>query len=104
MSLSTPLSESGGITLEDAIEDRSAQPDEQLIRMEKVVRIREAVEQLEVVDPRLPEIVRRRWGFGGEEPQTLQYIGDSMGVSRERIRQLEVVAKKRLAVLLVGEM
>jgi RNA polymerase primary sigma factor len=33
-------------------------------------------------------ILRRHYGFGGGEPQTLQQIGDSLGLTRERIRQL----------------
>lgn len=44
----------------------------------------------------LAQIVRRRFGLDGDEPETLIQIGDSMQLSRERIRQLE---KKALTVL-----
>jgi RNA polymerase primary sigma factor len=46
--------------------------------------------------PLLAQIVRRRFGLGGVEQETLIQIGDSMQLSRERIRQLE---KKALTVL-----
>ena len=46
--------------------------------------------------PLLIQIVRRRFGLGGIEPETLIQIGESMKLSRERIRQLE---KKALSIL-----
>ena len=48
----------------------------------------------------LPEnrvlVVRQRYGLDGEVPPTLQAIGEELGVSRERIRQLEKSAANRL--------
>ena len=41
-------------------------------------------------------IVRQRYGLGTDEPQTLQEIGDHLGVSRERVRQLEKQALTKL--------
>ena len=46
--------------------------------------------------PNLVQIVRRRFGLDGAEPETLLQIADSMNLSRERIRQLE---KKALSIL-----
>lgn len=46
-------------------------------------------------DQRLFEIVVRRYGLDGDIPDTLQAIGEKLGVSRERIRQLLVKAQKK---------
>ena len=48
------------------------------------------------MSPLLVQIVQRRFGLGGVEPETLIQIGESMQLSRERIRQLE---KKALSIL-----
>lgn len=49
-----------------------------------------------VLTPRERMIVRRRFGFGCEA-ETLESIGKSMGISRERVRQIEAVALRKLA-------
>ena len=67
--------------------------DEILSRREEGDQIGEAIERL---PPLLARILRRRFGLGGVESETLIQIGDSMKLSRERVRQLE---KKALAVL-----
>ncbi|MEY2497000.1 MAG: polymerase primary sigma factor [Verrucomicrobiota bacterium] len=51
---------------------------------------------LKELDDREKKIISQRFGFGGEERKTLQQIGDTLGVSRERIRQLENVALSKL--------
>lgn len=47
--------------------------------------------------PRLREVVERRFGLRGREPDTLEAIGRSFGVTRERVRQIEADALKHLA-------
>ena len=67
--------------------------DEILVRHQEDDRLIAAVARM----PRqLAQIVRRRFGLGGVEPEVLVQIGESMQLSRERIRQLE---KKALAIL-----
>jgi RNA polymerase sigma factor (sigma-70 family) len=51
---------------------------------------------LEVIDEREATILRLRYGLGGEEEHTLEQIGQSLSLSRERVRQLEARALKKL--------
>jgi RNA polymerase primary sigma factor len=67
--------------------------DEVLSRCEDDVRLTAAVTRLPA---QLAQIVRRRFGLDGYEPEILLQIGESMQLSRERIRQLE---KKALTLL-----
>ena len=56
-----------------------------------------AVRVLDRLTPREQHIVRRRFGLGGSgEEVTLREIGEELGLSRERIRQLQVQALKTL--------
>ena len=50
----------------------------------------------QVLNPREEQVVRLRFGIGGDEPWTLEQVGRSMSVTRERIRQIEVVALNKL--------
>ena len=52
-------------------------------------------EMLKALSPREESILRMRFGFGGD-PMTLESIGKVIGLSRERVRQIEERAKKKL--------
>jgi RNA polymerase sigma factor (sigma-70 family) len=59
--------------------------------------IPQKVEQaLSALDLRSREVLRRRFGLQGDPPQTLEEIGNSMSLSRERIRQIEREALRRM--------
>jgi RNA polymerase primary sigma factor len=49
------------------------------------------------LDKRLADVIVQRYGLDGSEPQTLEEIGQTLGVTRERIRQMEVKAMTALA-------
>jgi len=51
---------------------------------------------LGVLDERERKIVDARFGLGGEKPKTLEDVGQEFGVTRERIRQLQNIALKKL--------
>lgn len=53
-------------------------------------------EMLAELPPRQANILRLRYGLTGDNPQTFKEIGQKMGLSRERIRQLEKTALRRL--------
>ena len=71
-------------TFLDSIEDEDS-------NVEKVI-----IAKTLSLDPREAEIIIKRYGFDGGQPQTLEELGESMGVSRERVRQLENRALEKL--------
>jgi RNA polymerase primary sigma factor len=94
LSLSTAVGEEGTLELGDVLEQGSVPSAElELIRSSFEEQVRAMVSQL---DEKEREVIRLRFGLDGEEPRTLQEIGESLGLSRERIRQIESKAKEKL--------
>jgi RNA polymerase sigma factor (sigma-70 family) len=94
LSLEQMVGEENGITLQDTIADEEQpEPEEMLIRRDYEEFV------LDLVD-RLPDqerhVVQHRFGFAGRTCLTLAQIGRHLGVSRERIRQIEMQALTRL--------
>jgi len=94
VSLSTAVGDDGGLELGDTLEQESVPSAEvEMIRTSFERRIQGMVSGL---DEKEREVIRMRFGLDGEEPKTLQEIGEAMGLSRERIRQIESRAKEKL--------
>ena len=53
-------------------------------------------EVLETLTPREAEVLRLRFGLGEGTPQTLEEVGKAFNVTRERIRQIEAKALRKL--------
>lgn len=87
--------EADGLELGDLIEQATVPPvEEELIHQAGVARVREAIDEL---DEKEREVVTLRFGLDRDgEPRTLQEVGDALGLSRERIRQIESRAKEKL--------
>src|SRR5438105_1044810 len=95
VSLETPVGD-GDSLYSDLIEDGSmGQPESATAERLQSVELKQALEQLE---PRLRDVLERRFGLADSDsnPQTLEYIGRELGITRERVRQLETRALKEL--------
>lgn len=94
VSLDMLVGDEENTTLASLINDRSAaNPQDAILCAEKQ---RELEELLMVLTPREQEIMRKRLGFEDDSAQVLQEIGEKMHISRERVRQIEVQALKKL--------
>ncbi len=84
----------GQYTLCEVLEDKhSRKPDEDLSTHSDL----ESIERcLQGISARDAEILRMRYGLGGAGPMTLKEIGDKVNLSRERIRQIENEALRKL--------
>ena len=86
VSLGTPVGEEES-TLEDFIRDDSGwTPDEVAMRM---LTREDVIHALEDLPPRLRMVLALRFGFVDDRPRTLEEVGQELGVTRERVRQLE---------------
>jgi RNA polymerase primary sigma factor len=94
LSLQTPVGEEDEDVLGDFIED-TASPDPEIATSEAMVT-EELRNQISALPPREQEVLQLRYGLGGDEPMTLNEVGNRMGITRERARQLEAQAIDRL--------
>ncbi len=94
VSLSAAVGDGGNLELGDTLEQDTVPSVElELMRSSFERRIQSMVKDLEEKER---EVIKMRFGLDGEEPRTLQEIGESMRLSRERIRQIESRAKEKL--------
>jgi RNA polymerase primary sigma factor len=93
VSLETPVGD-GESLYSDLIEDETmGQPESATAERLQAVELKQALEGLE---PRLRDVLERRFGLTDATPQTLEHIGKELGITRERVRQLETRALKEL--------
>lgn len=98
ISLETPIGEDEDSQLQDFVEDpKTLSPEEYTARQNMAEIIRDLFKGL---TPREEKVVRMRFGIGETETYTLEEIGKEMGVTRERIRQIEAKAVLKLKKLL----
>jgi RNA polymerase primary sigma factor len=99
VSLETPVGD-GESLYGDLIEDvHSLAPHEQTAEH---ARGRELAGALEQLNPRMRRVVSLRFGLDGSAPQTLEEVGSELGITRERVRQLETRALRELRLAAPG--
>jgi RNA polymerase primary sigma factor len=99
VSLETPVGD-GESLYGDLIEDVHAlAPHEQSAEQARGREIAGALEQL---NPRMRRVLSLRFGLDGESPQTLEEVGTQLGITRERVRQLETRALRELRLAAPG--
>jgi RNA polymerase primary sigma factor len=93
VSLETPVGD-GESMYADLIEDvHSERPDESTSKKLSQTELAEALQRL---NPRMRRVLALRFGLDGEAPQTLEEVGTGLGITRERVRQLESRALREL--------
>ena len=94
----TESREDEGPALDDVLtDDRSKGPEIQLIEADDLDRIFERLDELE---DREATVIRMRFGLEPYSPMTLREVGENLGLTRERVRQLENQALQKLMTVL----
>ncbi len=93
-SLDMPCGSEGETTLGEFVEDETTeQPAEHALREVMITHLQEAIRGLK---PQYQRVLSLRYGLDGGTPRRLQEIGDEIGLTRERVRQIEQAAFKQL--------
>jgi len=95
-SLDAPVGEADDAVLGDFVAGDGPLPDEQV---EDSLRSQTLATALRSLPDRHRSVIVLRYGLDDAEPKTLEEIGRRLGLTRERVRQIEVEALKRLATL-----
>ncbi len=89
----TDQSEAGWSLGEMVMDERARTPDDELVEHDILTRVMEMMHEL---DPRESTVLKMRFGLHETEPHTLKEIGEQLGLTRERVRQIETEALKKL--------
>ena len=98
-SLDAPLSDDGGSISQLVSDDRAQTPYEELNDKQLQTEMEECLEHL---DARERDILKYRYGLGGVEAETLEQVGERFSITRERVRQIQNSAVKKLRSMMDG--
>jgi RNA polymerase primary sigma factor len=96
VSLETPVGDGESLYGELIEDTKTDAPDDQTAVRLRSTELAEALMQL---NPRMRHVVTRRFGLDGQPPQTLEEVGVGLGITRERVRQLESRALRQLRMV-----
>ncbi|MDH3280412.1 MAG: RNA polymerase sigma factor RpoS, partial [Gammaproteobacteria bacterium] len=97
-SIDAPIDSDPDRTLAEAIPDEKSADPADLLQSERVHKYID--EWLELLTEKQREVVERRFGLRGRDISTLEQVGSDVGVTRERVRQIQVEALARLRAVL----
>src|SRR5215471_13079040 len=90
----TDQAETGWSLDEMIMDDHSKTPDREMVEADDLHHV---LDLLEKMDKREATVLRMRFGLDDEEPKTLKEIGERLGLTRERVRQIESEALNKLS-------
>ncbi|MFC1757284.1 RNA polymerase sigma factor RpoD/SigA [Planctomycetota bacterium] len=90
----TDQSESGWSLGEMVMDERMKSPEDELLEHDILRHIRDMMDHM---DPREATVLKMRFGLDDMEPHTLKEIGEQLGLTRERVRQIETEALGKLS-------
>jgi RNA polymerase primary sigma factor len=90
----TDQSEAGWTLSDMVMDERQLTPEDALVESDSLSHV---MNMLETMDPREATVLRMRFGLDNNNPRTLKEIGEQLGLTRERVRQIETEALNRMA-------
>jgi RNA polymerase primary sigma factor len=93
-SLDAPIGDEDSNNFAEVVQDESADTPYEQLEEKTVTRMLQ--EMVKTLDPREATILRARFGLDGGPQKTLEEVGEKFGVTRERVRQIQNIALKKL--------
>ena len=100
-SVDVPMGRSGDKTVVETIADNAVSDPEELLEEDDMALALENL--LGQLTDKQQEVLARRFGLRNHDPQTLEQVGREVGLTRERVRQIQVEALRRLRALMLRD-
>jgi RNA polymerase primary sigma factor len=98
-SLDAPIGDEDSNNFAEVVQDEAADTPYEQLEEKTVTRMLQ--EMVKTLDPREATILRARFGLDGGPERTLEEVGEKFGVTRERVRQIQNIALKKLRKMIV---